>query len=381
MAMILEDMRGTDNLHSDPSDRNVGNLRGRESDPERFVGQSYNAQQEPNNGVSSGWFESWDVAQLAEIAKPWGLRINQIGPGKFQGNVQYVITPDVIIYQERWNRAIEATGTSPDGFFMVGTNIASPHRPVNWCGKTIDSRRWACSPSGGKVDFVTAARSNQIVLLIRSELLTRALGSEAAERLAKRNHLNFTARDGDLFAAMITRMIKNYGTRSSPLDGFETRAFQANLLEAINRCTNILGPGIDEEPMTVRRAVFRRAIEWVDQLTEPVTVLELAHQVGVCQRCLEYKFREALGITPSRYLRLYRLNRACQALYLADPKRVTVTQVAMTWGFSHPGRFSGAYRRLFGEVPSVTLARVRPFPVARLVDIFHTKCRYVREMT
>ncbi len=320
--------------------------------------------------ASSGRIESSDVAQLAEIAKPWDVRLHQIGPGSFQGDVQYVTTPDVTIYQERWNRPIEATGTSPDGFFMVGTNIASHHRPVNWCGRTIDRRHWACSPSGGEVDFVTPAGTHQIVLLVRSELLTRALGPEAAEGLAKRNHLNFAARDGDPFAAMITGMIEHYGTCPSSLDGFETRAFQSKLLEALNRCTNNLGPGLDEDPMTVRRAAFRRAIEFVDQLMEPITAIELARQAGVCQRTLEYGFREALSLSPAKYLRFHRLNRVCHELCLADSKSMTVTQVAMTWGFYHPGRFSAAYRTLFGELPSATLARVRTFPAARLVDVF-----------
>ena len=32
----------------------------------------------------------------------------------------------------------------------------------------------------------------------------------------------------------------------------------------------------------------------------------------------------------------------------------SVTDVAMKWGFSHLGRFSGYYRDTFGELPSQT---------------------------
>jgi transcriptional regulator GlxA family with amidase domain len=122
--------------------------------------------------------------------------------------------------------------------------------------------------------------------------------------------------------------------------------------------------------MPVRRAAVRRAIEYVDQLMKPITAMELARKVGVCQRTLEYGFREVLGIPPARYLRFHRLNRACRELGSADSQRVTVTQVAAKRGFLHPGRFSGAYLTHFGEHPSTTLARVRPIHSARLVDVF-----------
>ena len=40
-----------------------------------------------------------------------------------------------------------------------------------------------------------------------------------------------------------------------------------------------------------------------------------------------------------------------------DPGQTTVTQVATTYGFYHPGRFSRWYRENFGERPSEILKR------------------------
>lgn len=39
----------------------------------------------------------------------------------------------------------------------------------------------------------------------------------------------------------------------------------------------------------------------------------------------------------------------------ADPAGTTVTDIAVRWGFPHPGRFSVVYRRRFGEKTSQTL--------------------------
>ena len=109
-----------------------------------------------------GRIETSDVVQLAEVAKPWNVRLHQIAAGRFHGEMRYVKMPDVMIYEERCSQPIEASGASPEGFFMIGTSIAS-HRPqVDWCGRTIDRRRWACSSSGGEVAFATPAQTHQI---------------------------------------------------------------------------------------------------------------------------------------------------------------------------------------------------------------------------
>jgi transcriptional regulator GlxA family with amidase domain len=60
-------------------------------------------------------------------------------------------------------------------------------------------------------------------------------------------------------------------------------------------------------------------------------------------------------MSPHRYLALRRMNLVRRALMMADPARTTVTQIATDHGFWELGRFSVAYRRLFGEAPSVTL--------------------------
>ena len=53
-----------------------------------------------------------------------------------------------------------------------------------------------------------------------------------------------------------------------------------------------------------------------------------------------------------------RLERA-RAELLAGGDGVSVTTVAMAWGFTHLGKFSNDYRARFGELPSQTLRHAR----------------------
>jgi len=65
---------------------------------------------------------------------------------------------------------------------------------------------------------------------------------------------------------------------------------------------------------------------------------------------------------PTRYLWLRRVHLARRALGRADPATATVTEIATNYGFWELGRFSVAYRSLFGESPSSRLRRPPEHP-------------------
>ncbi|MEN0101360.1 MAG: AraC family transcriptional regulator [Curtobacterium sp.] len=99
----------------------------------------------------------------------------------------------------------------------------------------------------------------------------------------------------------------------------------------------------------------------VDMLREdparPWTVGELASAVSTSARSLQEGFRRALDTTPMAYLRRIRLERARDDLLAVAPGGVTVTDVAVRWGFMHVSRFAASYSERFGELPSETLRR------------------------
>lgn len=49
--------------------------------------------------------------------------------------------------------------------------------------------------------------------------------------------------------------------------------------------------------------------------------------------------------------------RARNELIHGDPDVLTVSAVAVRWGFGHLGRFGAAYQERYGEPPSRTLRR------------------------
>jgi len=91
-------------------------------------------------------------------------------------------------------------------------------------------------------------------------------------------------------------------------------------------------------------------------LAHPLTVAELARFCEVPQRTLQRHFVTFLGHPPLAHFRRLRLGAVRDAL-LSPGDGASITEIATSFGFTHLGRFAAEYRRLFGELPSATLAR------------------------
>jgi len=115
----------------------------------------------------------------------------------------------------------------------------------------------------------------------------------------------------------------------------------------------LLRPQSAAAPFYVKRAeAFIEA-----HYAEPLSLADIAAHAGVSARSLQNGFQHFRNRTPMAFLRLVRLQRAQEALLRADGSYATVTEIALSCGFSHLGEFSSLYRRTFGETPKQTLAK------------------------
>jgi len=93
-----------------------------------------------------------------------------------------------------------------------------------------------------------------------------------------------------------------------------------------------------------------------ERIKEDVSVEELAALCNVSVRTLYNLFAKEVGTTPKLFVKQLKL----QSLH-SDLKRGVgarnVTEIALDYGFTHLGRFSSDYRKLFGELPSETLRK------------------------
>jgi AraC-like DNA-binding protein len=137
-----------------------------------------------------------------------------------------------------------------------------------------------------------------------------------------------------------------------------SRALEQQLIHLMIRClteteTSKMSTGVLRHEIIVAR--FEEFLE--ANPDQPLYLTEICAAIGVAERTLRVACEEHLGMGPIRYLSLRRMHLVRRALLRADPSTATVTRVATDHGFWELGRFSVAYRTLFGESPSESLRR------------------------
>lgn len=140
--------------------------------------------------------------------------------------------------------------------------------------------------------------------------------------------------------SLIVSSIENY-LAATVLAAFPTTA----LLEPTS------GDRHDSTPVLLRRAIA--FIE--DNAYRDISVADIAQDVYVTPRALQYMFRKHSDCTPMEYLRRVRLHHAHLELIAGDRMSTTVGQIAARWGFGHLGRFAVYYREHYGQSPHLTL--------------------------
>ncbi|MDX1891674.1 AraC family transcriptional regulator [Mycolicibacterium sp. 050158] len=240
----------------------------------------------------------------------------------------------------------QATNAWDDGYedvavASVSAGIFMPDMPVDL----------AWSPDCGQICLMIPAREmlRQLAMML-DHSVTAALEFE--------RRLDLTGPSSASWLDLVNVLVRE---ANRPDGLLSHRLAKANLQHSIIQCLLQMQPHnytevllADGSTSSVR--VARRAIELIRAYPEtPWTTASLAREMGLSARALQKSFARADEVPPMTYLRHVRLDRARDELLSADPKSVTVTAVAIRWGFLHFGRFAQQYCRRFGESPSATL--------------------------
>jgi AraC-like DNA-binding protein len=287
----------------------------------------------------------------------WNVQVSKLSKGRFHSHIRSIQFPGITVYDNHWGAASQVLGQSPDGWLMLGGVVEPERAGFHWNGKKADRGYFACSGEGEAIEFSMDPQAYDIVLLIRPDLLRQTAGSGASELIQQSKHLDFGLACGGQLLDVAGDLIN--GCEAQPLllgePAIAARA-RSKLLRALEDCFSHVLPETAAPPRLREQAVHS-AIVHVSGALRQTSAWDMAQAAGVSQKTLETAFKQVLGMTPGKYLVLSRLNAAHHELADGRADELSVTQTAIGWGFTHQGRFSAAYRQLFGELPSQTLMR------------------------
>lgn len=104
--------------------------------------------------------------------------------------------------------------------------------------------------------------------------------------------------------------------------------------------------------MSKEDEIFKNVFSYIgDNLTEKLTVEEIAKHVYLSPTYLQSVFKENYGVPLAEYVRRQKLQKARELLYNTQKR---ISDIAYDCGFEHESSFIRSFKREFGMTPGET---------------------------
>jgi len=109
-----------------------------------------------------------------------------------------------------------------------------------------------------------------------------------------------------------------------------------------------LQPAIQEVTTTVDEPIHRSIMYLNAHLAEPLQIQDLAETAGYSLSYYKQKFKQEMGITPSEYIMLQKMEHAKKILTETD---TSITEIAFSLGFSSSNYFCAVFKKFMDCTP------------------------------
>jgi AraC family ethanolamine operon transcriptional activator len=275
------------------------------------------------------------------------LQIDRLAAGPGGAQLSFLGLGGVSIGTGRTSVAIRSSGEVGSDIVLVGMPLSAG--VGRWNGVELDSSRaWVYRPGAEHEGIATHTPWWAAITIERSEFTGPVRSALFGGPAVSMNESPEAARLGDLVRL-------SYSQMSGPISWAKAALMRDEMIDGV---ASIVDGG---DPVSLSASTASRIVGQCEALAHelgPVPRIgQLAEQLDVSDRWIRAAFTDHYGVAPSDYFRGRAMSGCRRELVAAAPGTVTVTDMAMRWGFWHLGRFSSSYRAYFGESPSTTLAR------------------------
>jgi AraC family ethanolamine operon transcriptional activator len=317
---------------------------------------------EPNTSPRRANLSTSECEELNSFSKlnAWQADYQQLGGGAFESRFKLFRSASLSITDQYCNRETAAVGVPPAQQIPLFLVLNRGNRGI-FNGRALKENEAFVMRPGSEGCYRTPSHLRMINLQIPQARLREALGTMADKEL---DQIIPDSHRMTLPENTITRLTgiaeSLLGTTDDPTGVGASGVWQREAEEyLISVLVSALGATPGNAPNVGRRnrmAYVNSARDYIEaHLDSPLGLETLARETGVTLRTLEIAFREYFDTTPLRYVKMRRLHAARRRLLKASGPGLTVSEVAMDYGFTHQGYFARDYRSLFGESPSETL--------------------------
>ncbi|MFA6311673.1 MAG: helix-turn-helix domain-containing protein [Sterolibacterium sp.] len=307
--------------------------------------------------------DSWmlDPHELAGRLSGWDQHYEQISRGAFHGRLVEIEFADIHVFEETLEQAVFQTGRCRHDIAALGV-FSTLSGDARWHGRSV-----------GLDDVLFLDGSGELLLSTPQNSTLYAVDMPVAALEPWCEHAPLAIRESlrrlvatslrDPMAAQ--RLRQGIGAAIGELLLRPEEALPRSVtLRLRDELVMLVADLLQGEPDSRERTASSKAKEVVrrtrayalERRDAPPTLLDLCRHTHVSPRTLQYCFQSVLGESPASYMKMLRLNGARKDLKRFD-RGICVGDIAADWGFWHLSQFASDYRRMFGELPSATLAK------------------------
>lgn len=300
--------------------------------------------------------ERFDSIALRDWMEGLTLDARLLEGGPFECSIESLRFDDATLERGRVLGALMVSGQYGADRISIGcTMAASPVGLLN--SQTVPRGSVNAFCEGSVMTYRTPHDFRWSLLRLRRERLQQAALVRFGEPLALPTEGVRTMQPTAASAVLASRIETAFAAASAgvePADEAQDELIAA-YVDALHEGLRIQ-PTAADHARARRNGILRRIDRfWRDHRTDPFDLETLCRETERSPRVIQYTFKELFGVGPRAWFEIMKLNEARRELAATTVAPSTIADVALRWGFTHLGRFSRDYRRLFGETPSQTL--------------------------
>jgi len=315
-------------------------------------------------GHKSMSISTTDIDDLAQFQVNKNRRYTQLQAGRLHGHYSEVNLGGVQVFREKLTVGVLIEAAPASSFVPFGALLPSKGE-YTFCGKNVENNA-ILQATGGEWDFNFTGGLNYVAAVFHRENFNRDIQQLTGEETPHDWLVSKPSLTEPLtlnrYARALNTVINLVENRPEILSKENAvRMLGDSLLRLLFNVLKVTALSDNKETSRVNRSQgVHRVIDYLHSYAADVpTIPELCLIAKLSERNLQYGFKEYLGVTPIRYLRLVRLNGVRRDLLMSHPKKDKIVDIALNWGFIELGRFAGEYKQLFQELPSTTLNSFR----------------------
>ena len=305
-----------------------------------------------------------DFEEQAELLQGWNQGYSQLSSGGFEGYVAEMRFDDLHLFLEYSSQSLLQNGYLADDVIAVGMPLRFIGNGL-FCGSACRQQAMHIFSGNSGFEFFSPSQLVMAGISVKRNALLSTLNAEDAElvlqQTAKAKLLHMDNARSKTMHDLMAKAFLHTQQHPAMLENNQYRTMlRQTVISLLAEClidgATLTNKALEHSAMSNARcrdiiAETRKLVHHNADMT--ISVAEVCSQLGISRRALQYCFQNLLNTTTMAFLRAERLNGVRRMLKTTG----SVTEAAAHWGFWHFGHFSHEYKKMFGELPSITSKR------------------------